>query len=101
VPKVSEDRIERGRRLREARRLAGFNQEELADRTGLPRTNFPGWEKGTRGISQETAEKLAAELPGLEPADLVDVLSPSFLTTLREMAARLERIEADLKSRAT
>jgi transcriptional regulator with XRE-family HTH domain len=101
VPKGSEDQRERGRRLREARRRAGLKQEELADRAGLPRTNLPGWERGTRGISQETAEKLAAQLPGLEAADLVEILSPSFLAMFREVAARLERIEADLKGRAT
>lgn len=99
--KGSPDQIERGRRLREARLDAGLKQEELAEQTGLPRTNFPGWEKGTRAITQRTAERLAAKLPDLEVADLVDVLSPSFLTAMREMAANVEEIKAEMKGRAT
>ena len=94
----SEDQRERGRRLREARNRAGLTQEELADRAGLPRTNLPGWERGTRGIGQETAKRLAEQLPDLEAADLVEVLSPSFLAAFHEMAVRLEQIEALLST---
>jgi transcriptional regulator with XRE-family HTH domain len=94
----SEDQRERGRRLREARNRAGLTQEELADRAGLPRTNLPGWERGTRGIGQETAKRLAEQLPDLEAADLVEVLSPSFLAAFHEMASRLEQIETLLST---
>jgi transcriptional regulator with XRE-family HTH domain len=95
------DQIERGRRLREARLKAGLSQDELADRTGLPRTSFPGWERGTRGIREGTAEKLAAHLAGIEAADLVEVLSPSYLATLRRIEDQLNRITDILESRAT
>lgn len=95
------DQEERGRRLREARLKAGLTQDELAERTGLPRTSFPGWEHGTRGIRKGTAETLAAYLPSIEADDLLAVLSPSYLATLREMKDQLDRIVETLEGRAT
>jgi transcriptional regulator with XRE-family HTH domain len=78
-----------------------LSQDELAERTGLPRTSFPGWEHGTRGIRKATAEKLAAHLPGIEAADLLEVLSPSYLATLREIEDQLGQIRELLSRCAT
>jgi len=47
---------------------------------------------------QETAKRLAEQLPDLEAADLVEVLSPSFLAAFHEMASRLEQIETLLST---
>jgi transcriptional regulator with XRE-family HTH domain len=101
MPRATNDSRERGKRLLEARNKAGLTQAELADLTGLPRTNFPGWERGTRSMQLETAKKLAAALPGIEAADLVEVLSPSLLATMHTIARSLEEIRAILDSRAT
>jgi len=51
-----------GRRLRQARRARGLNQEELSRRLRIHRNSLARYERGERGIEVELLERIAAEL---------------------------------------
>ena len=47
-----------GEIIREARLLAGFSQQELADRAGVPRQSIVRWEGGTVEPGFDTVRRL-------------------------------------------
>jgi transcriptional regulator with XRE-family HTH domain len=49
-------------RLREARKLRGYNQEELATKAGMPASSVAHFEGGTRKPSFESLRRLANAL---------------------------------------
>jgi transcriptional regulator with XRE-family HTH domain len=102
VPRRSSpDDIERGRRLRKARLDAGLLQEDLAELAGVSRTSISTYERGGRVPQPENAAKLANVLADLEPEDLMDVLSPSFLDAFNRLVAEVEEIRTLLVDCAT
>lgn len=53
----------------------GLSQEELAERTGIPRPNISAIESGKREVSMTTLRLLASSL-GTTPGALVDGIAP-------------------------
>jgi len=51
-----------GTRIREARRLKGWSQEELADRAGVDRSYMSGIERGVRNLSVLKLARVARAL---------------------------------------
>lgn len=49
-------------RLKEARKLRGWNQEELGEKAGMPATTIAHFEGGTRRPSFESLRRLAVAL---------------------------------------
>ncbi|MCL3881911.1 helix-turn-helix transcriptional regulator [Marivita sp. GX14005] len=58
------------RNLRQARRVKGFSQEELADRAELDRTYISALERSVYNATIEVVERLATALE-IEPAALL------------------------------
>lgn len=60
--KVSEFLKNVGARIRTIRKIRGFTQETLAEKTGLQNTYISDVERGDRNISLETLEKIIEAL---------------------------------------
>src|SRR3989338_2141211 len=69
----------------------GFSQEELAERSGIPRPNLSAIEKGKREVALPTLRALAVAL-GIEPGILVDGIGPVSFKDLDLSRGSLERI---------
>lgn len=59
-----------GENLRRLRGERGLSQEAFAEKAGIHRTYVGGIERGTRNVTLETLERIAAAF-GIEPADLL------------------------------
>lgn len=79
-----------GANLKVLRRAAGLNQEELAWRVGVHRSQISLWEKGTQPPRVLTVIKLAAGC-GATPNDLLEAI----VWTLPEYSPGGFRIGAD------
>jgi len=55
-------RIRFGRAIRRLREEQGINQEEAAERCGLPRTYYSGIERGVRNVSLVNIERISKGL---------------------------------------
>ena len=62
-------------RLKDLRRAKHMTQDELAQRAGVNRTTVARWESTNRGMSLESAIKVAAAL-GCSVSDLVNPVGP-------------------------
>lgn len=80
-----------GQRIREGRKAAGLNQDELAKKVGASgRRQIIRWEKGENVPTKPFREKLAQEL-GLE--DLTPDADEALTPLYRRMEERLEVLE--------
>jgi DNA-binding XRE family transcriptional regulator len=61
-PKSVDARLERGRRIKAARKRAGLTQKELADRVGVGREAIAKIETGARRASMDLGLSIAREL---------------------------------------
>lgn len=66
-----------GHRIKQARELCGFNQKELARRTGLSQPTIAQFELGLREPTEETLKVLAFQL-GFRPGFFRDPDAPDF-----------------------
>jgi transcriptional regulator with XRE-family HTH domain len=61
-----------GTRIQRLRTMAGWSQEELADRTGLHRTYISGVERGVRNPTLLVVYKFALAF-SISPSELLDM----------------------------
>ncbi len=83
--KRKETRLETLRRYRKER---GWTQEQLAERSGIPRPNISKYETGERDPRAETASKLARAL-GVTVDELLDP-EPVWLVEVRKNTGKYE-----------
>lgn len=60
-----------GQRIRELRKMAGWSQEQFAQKAGLDRTYVGGVERGERNVSLRNICRIASTL-GVAPAELFE-----------------------------
>ena len=83
-------------------RERGLNQEQLAERTRLPRTQVNGYVTGRLRLGRKNAERFAAALGDVEPATLVtarrvamsEEVNRQAEDVLAQLAAAAERLSA-------
>lgn len=86
--------------LREYRRLRGWTQEELSERSGIPRSRISELEKGTERYNQDVLEALARALSAPEdpvsPGDLLDrdPHAPAPVTRIWDRIPETQRAQA-------
>jgi transcriptional regulator with XRE-family HTH domain len=86
-----------GARLRTARKRAGLNQTELAERVGVTRQTVTKWEREHR-LMRPSALPRIAEALGVTTDELFPQELPRTGTSDRERIARLEQELRDLRA---